>query len=237
MKNCNSTCLNGQPLQQDLERKLQRPVRLANDADCFALAEAHSGAAQEASSVFGVILGTGVGGGLVFNKQLLQGPNHIAGEWGHNPFLLSALHSHETFSTRELNVYDRERPCYCGKANCVETWLSGPALSQSDWELSGKNCRRDAQDIVRASQAGEAQALRILNHYVNMLASCLATVINIVDPEVIVLGGGLSNIEMLYRELPNALEAYVFSDEILNRIVPAQQGDSAGVIGAAYLWG
>ncbi|MBB6522017.1 ROK family protein [Pseudoteredinibacter isoporae] len=237
MKNCNSICLNGKPLLTDLEQKLRRPVRLANDADCFALAEAHNGAAQEANSVFGVILGTGVGGGLVINKRLLQGPNHICGEWGHNPVALNALQPNAAFKPESLSAYEQERPCYCGKTNCVETWLSGPALSQSDWELGGKHHKRPAREIASASQAGESQASQAINHYTHILASALATVINIIDPEVIVLGGGLSKIDSLYEQLPDVLTPYVFSDEILNRIVPAQQGDSAGVIGAAYLWG
>ncbi|GAA6152070.1 ROK family protein [Pseudoteredinibacter isoporae] len=237
MKNCNSTCLNGQTLLNDLKTTLQRPVRLANDADCFALAEAHSGAAQEAGSVFGVILGTGVGGGFVINKQLLQGPNHICGEWGHNPFFLDALTPNTALDMQTFSAYNTERSCYCGKTNCVETWLSGPGLSQSDWELSGQIHRRPAQDIAVASQRGEPQAQQVLEHYTYMLAAALATVINIIDPEVIVLGGGLSKIDSLYQQLPNALSSYVFSDDILNRIVAAEQGDSAGVIGAAYLWG
>ena len=236
MKNCNSTCLNGQPLKDDLEKRLKRAVRLANDADCFALAEACSGAAKGANSVFGVILGTGVGGGIVINQKLLQGPSHIAGEWGHNPLALDALVDSENLKLNQLSHNQNKRPCYCGRHNCVESWLSGPALSQSDWELNKPASLRSAASIAQAAAEGEAKAQQTLKHYAEMLALALANVINIIDPEVIVLGGGLSNIDQLYEDLPSALERYVFSDEILCRIVAAKQGDSAGVIGAAHLW-
>ena len=203
MKNCNSTCLNGQALQQDLERCLKRPVRVANDADCFALAEAHSGAAQGAGNVFGVILGTGVGAGLVINRQLIQGPNHITGEWGHNPMAFSRLLNNDpnlaTLSNGSTNIstpnitsrkifnrYSSDRRCYCGRRDCVEAWLSGPGLSLSDWELSGKTQRRSAKQIAIARDSGEPQATQVINDYVQLLALALSNVINIVDPHTIV---------------------------------------------------
>jgi fructokinase len=218
MRNANSTCLNGQPLQHDLEELLQRPVRVANDADCFALSEASDGAGKDANSVFGVIVGTGTGGGLVIRKQLLQGPNAIAGEWGHNPLPWPQ---------------ENELPgpqCYCGKKGCVETWLSGPGLVRDHGGLL------QAEEITRQAMQGEKEALATLDRYYDRMARCLAQVINIVDPEVIVLGGGLSNVETLYNKVPRRLPRYVFSDTLKTQLKPPVHGDSSGVRGAAWLW-
>ena len=218
MRNANSTCLNGQPLQQDLEELLQRPVRVANDADCFALSEANDGAGKDANSVFGVIVGTGTGGGLVIHKQLLQGPNAIAGEWGHNPLPWPQ---------------ENELPgpqCYCGKQGCVETWLSGPGLAR---DHGGEI---QAIEIIQQAKQGEKKALATLERYYDRMARCLALVINIVDPDVIVLGGGLSNVETLYNEVPRRLPRYVFSDTLKTQLKPPVHGDSSGVRGAAWLW-
>jgi predicted NBD/HSP70 family sugar kinase len=218
MRNANSTCLNGQPLQHDLEELLQRPVRVANDADCFALSEASDGAGKDANSVFGVIVGTGTGGGLVIHKQLLQGPNAIAGEWGHNPLPWPQ---------------DNELPgpqCYCGKQGCVETWLSGPGLARDH------GVKLQTEEITQQAKQGEKEALATLDRYYDRMARCLAQVINIVDPEVIVLGGGLSNIETLYNEVPRRLPRYVFSDTLKTQLKPPVHGDSSGVRGAAWLW-
>ncbi len=224
MKNCNSTCLIGQPLQQDLARRLARPVRLANDADCFALSEASDGAAAGMPTVFGVILGTGVGGGLVVNGQPLSGPNAIAGEWGHNPLALAGLEASSA----------QRRPCYCGRENCIETFLSGEGLMRTHQLLGGDGA--NCTEIARRAEAGEPVAREALGQYAEQLARALAGVINIVDPHAIVLGGGLSNIEALYREVPARWGAYVFSDEVLTRLARARFGDSSGVRGAAWLW-
>ena len=218
MKNCNSTCLNGQPLQQDLERVLQRPVRLANDADCFALSEAVDGAAAGLSTVFGVILGTGVGGGIVVRGNLVSGPNAIAGEWGHNPLPLPR---------------DDERPgpaCYCGRHGCIETFLSGPAVARQHG--GGFN----AQDVVAAWRSGEAHATAVMERYVDRLARALASVINVLDPHAVVLGGGLSNVDELYQRVPRAWGPYVFSDRVDTLLLRNKHGDASGVRGAAWLW-
>lgn len=217
IKNANSTCLIGQDLQGDLQRLLQRPVRLANDADCFALSEARDGAAAGANSVFGVILGTGVGGGLVFNGQLLGGPNAIAGEWGHNPL------------PWRTEADGPSRRCYCGKDDCIETFLSGPGwAARSGLQLEAAAMANAAQQDSDARQA--------LLRYCDQLARSLASVINLLDPEVIVLGGGLSNIQALYQEVPPLLGRHVFSDRVNTRLVQALHGDSSGVRGAAWLW-
>jgi fructokinase len=222
MKNSNSTCLNHRPLQTDLEKLLGYEIRLANDADCFALSEAVDGAAAKAGSVFGVIIGTGVGGGVVINQQLLKGPNRIAGEWGHNRM---------PGIGREFA--DESRSCYCGRINCIETYLSGPGFSETYRGLSG--VQLPAKDIVSkiAEDHHAAQALTIYQH---QLAYALSQVINILDPDVVVLGGGLSNIDVLYSEVPKLWSSYIFSDSIDTRLCKAMHGDSSGVRGAAWLW-
>jgi fructokinase len=218
IKNANSTCLIGHDLQGDLQQLLQRPVRLANDADCLALSEACDGAGAGADSVFGVILGTGVGGGLVIHGRLLAGPNAIAGEWGHNPL---PWRSHADGPSRR---------CYCGQDDCIETFLSGPGwAARSGLPL-------DAHDIVAAADAGNPAAQQAVTLYCDQLARGLASVINLLDPHVIVLGGGLSNIAALYAQVPPLLQRYVFSDQVNTRLLPAKHGDSSGVRGAAWLW-
>jgi len=222
LKNSNSTCLNGKPLQQDLQALLQRPVRIANDADCFALSEAVDGAGAGAAILFGVIVGTGTGAGIVCHERLLAGPNAISGEWGHNPLPWPR---------------DSERPgsaCYCGNHGCIETWLSGPALEREYLAISGNAA--SAGDIAARDVAGEAAAQQVLDAYIDRMARALAGVINIIDPQVIVLGGGLGNIERLYRDVPAAWTRYVFSDQVNTRLVPPVHGDASGVRGAAWLW-
>ena len=222
MKNCNSTCLNGQAFKQDIEARLRREVRIANDADCLALSEASDGAAAGAETVFGVILGTGVGGGVVVRGGLLRGINAIAGEWGHNPLPAPR---------------DIERPgvrCYCGRNGCIETWLSGPGLSADHERYTG--LALSAVEIaVRATQ-GDGACRASLARYCERLARALASVINLLDPEVIVLGGGLSLMPEIYDQVPRHWAAHVFSDRIDTRLVPALHGDSSGVRGAAWLW-
>jgi fructokinase len=218
IRNANSTCLNGEDLQTDLEDLLQRPLRLANDADCLALSEAFDGAGAQAASQFAVILGTGVGGGLVFNGQLLQGPNAIAGEWGHNP--LPWRHAGDGASLR----------CYCGKTDCIETFLSGPGWSARS--APGL----PARELAAAAAEGQHEARQALAQYCDQLARSLASVINIIDPQVIVLGGGLSNITELYHQVPLLLPRYLFSEQCNTRLVAARHGDSSGVRGAARLW-
>lgn len=226
MKNCNSTCLNGQPLPQALETKLGRRVKIANDADCFTLSEASDGAAAGSNSVFGVILGTGVGGGVCINQKLLSGVSAICGEWGHNTLALQAYQGDMTPTPG--------RPCYCGRYDCVETWLSGPGLEKSYADLTGRSL--EAQEIVKLAEQGDKAATGILEQYYNLLALALSVVINILDPESIVLGGGVSNIKTIYSEVNRYLPRYVFTDQFNNNIVPATHGDSSGVRGAAWLW-
>jgi len=218
VKNSNSTCLIGKPFDRDLEAALGRELRFGNDANCFALSEARDGAAAGAAVMFGVILGTGVGGGIVTNGRLLTGPNGIAGEWGHSPLPWPG---------------DDERPgalCYCGKHGCLETFLSGPGLTRDD------GAARAPAAIVAAAEAGEAAAEAVLARYENRLARGLATVINLLDPDIIVLGGGLGQIARLYRNVPLLWDAYVFSDRVTTRLAPPRWGDSSGVRGAAWLW-
>ena len=222
VKNSNSVCLNGQPLHRDLETLLERPLRFANDADCFALSEATDGAAQQASVVFGVIVGTGTGGGLVVNRTLLSGPNGITGEWGHNPLPWP--------QPQELPGPD----CYCGRSGCIETWLSGPGLARDYQQVN--RVALQAEVIAHKAGQGDVQALASLQRYVDRMARALATVINIVDPDVIVLGGGVSNCELLYETVPSRWGEYVFSDRVDTRLVRAQHGDDSGVRGAAWLW-
>jgi fructokinase len=221
LKNSNSTWLNGRPLDRDLADLLERPVALANDADCLALSEATDGAAAGAASVFAVILGTGVGGGLAIHGRVLAGPNAIAGEWGHNPLPWPA--------PSELPG----APCYCGLRGCIETWLSGPGLARDYREATGN--ARDGPAIVAAAAEGEAAAEAALQRYEDRLARGLATVINLLDPETIVLGGGVSNLERLYASVPARWQRYVFSDTVRTRLLPPMHGDSSGVRGAAWL--
>ncbi|SEP90651.1 fructokinase [Solimonas aquatica] len=223
MHNCNSTCLNGQPLLADLESRLGARVRMANDADCMALSEARDGAAAGADNVFGVILGTGVGGGIVLRGELLRGANGIAGEWGHNPLPWP--------QADELPGRD----CYCGKRGCIETWLSGPGLAADHARHSGRSLR--GEQIVAAAQAADVQAEATLQRYEQRLARALGSVINLIDPQVIVLGGGLSRLARLYENVPKLLPQWVFSTAALRtRLVAAQHGDASGVRGAAWLW-
>ena len=223
VKNANSTWLIGKPLDRDLQAALDRPVRLANDADCFALSEACDGAAAGDSPVFGVILGTGVGGGIVIDGRLVTGPNAIAGEWGHNPLPQPA---------------DDERPgpaCYCGRHGCIETFLSGPGLAR-DYARNGGDERADAAAVARRAAAGEPAAQGTLDRYVDRLARALGSVINVIDPACIILGGGVGNVQALYEALPARLPAFVFSDRVDTRVVRPQHGDDSGVRGAAWLW-
>jgi fructokinase len=215
VKNANSTWLIGRPLKQDLEKALKRPVRLANDANCFALSEAVDGAGKGADVVFGVILGTGVGGGIVAHGKVLTGLNAIAGEWGHNPLPAP--------TPQDLPL----PACYCGRMGCIETYLSGPGLARDHEASTGE--RRTAEDIV----ALQGEALR---RYEERLARALASVINVLDPDVIVLGGGISNAARLYTEVPRLWSRHVFSDHVATRLARNAHGDSSGVRGAAWLW-
>jgi len=222
IRNANSTCLNGQPLQQDLEALLRRPLRLANDANCLAMSEAADGAGAGARTVFAAILGTGVGGGIVVDGRLLVGANAVAGEWGHNPLPLPAAD--------DLPL----PPCYCGRAGCIETYLSGPGLAADHLRHGGEPV--DAASIARRAAAGERASQASLERYEARLARALAGVINLLDPEVIVLGGGLSQVARLYQNVPRLWPAHVFSDTISTRLLPARHGDASGVRGAAWLW-
>ncbi len=225
MKNCNSTWLNGRPLLGDLTRRLGDRVRIANDADCFALSESVDGAAAGTRTSFGVILGTGVGGGIVAHGRLIQGPNGIAGEWGHTPL------PYFRADLDQLELRLDERPCYCGRANCIETFLSGPGLARTHALLWGE--QREPRDIAAAA---DPNCKRTIDLYCRQLARSLAQIVNIIDPEVIVLGGGVSGIQTLYRRVPELWGAYVFSDAVNTRLVPAVHGSSSGVRGAAWLW-
>ena len=218
MKNCNTSCLNGQPLFDDLQQQLKRPLRIANDANCFALSEARDGAAQGHNVVFGVIMGTGVGGGIIFNGQLHQGHQHIAGEWGHN-------------------ILKQDGPkCYCGQNGCVETLISGPGLA-ADYQRHGGDQALTAKDIATLAQQGNPLAEAAMQRFLDHFGRALASVINLLDPDAIVLGGGLSNIERLYNEGCERVAHYVFNDEFNTPILKNRHGDSSGVRGAAQLWG
>jgi fructokinase len=224
VKNANSTWLNGKPFDRDLAQALNRPVRVANDANCFTLSEAVDGAARDYPVVFGIIAGTGVGGGLTIGKKVHTGPHAIAGEWGHNP--LPWPHA---------DAGELEGPlCYCGKHGCIETWLSGPGLAADHARITGESL--DAPAIAAAAQAGDDGASATLARYYDRFARALAHVINILDPDAVVLGGGLSNIDTLYTEVPKRLGAYVFSDVCATPVLRNMHGDSGGVRGAAWLW-
>jgi fructokinase len=222
VKNANSTWLNGRPFHADLEAALARPVRLANDANCFALSEAVDGAAAGARTVFGVILGTGTGAGIVVDGRPLVGPNAIAGEWGHNP--MPWPHAEEWPGP----------PCYCGRTGCIEVFLSGPGLAAECRRLGG--AADDGKDVERRASAGDAHAASALASYRGRLARGLAHVVNILDPDVIVLGGGLSNLAGLAEAVMAGWNGFVFSDRVDTPVRQAAHGDSSGVRGAAWLW-
>ena len=228
IKNANTTALIGHPLDRDLEARLGRPVRLANDANCFALSEASDGAASAAAlgiarpTVFGVIIGTGTGGAVVVGGQLLVGPDAIAGEWGHNPLPWLAP-----------DEYPGPQ-CWCGKRGCIETFLSGPALAKAHAERGGGTA--SASEIAERAAAGDGTAAQTLERYIGQLARGLASIINVLNPDAIVLGGGVSNIARLYTDVPRLWGEHVFSDVVSTRLLRAKHGDSSGVRGAAWLW-
>ncbi len=222
IKNANTTELIGKPLLNDLEKRLARPVRIANDANCFALSEASDGAGEGHHVVFGIILGTGVGGGITINGKPLVGSHSIAGEWGHNPLPWP--------DTNELPGPD----CYCGKTGCIETYLSGPALSHDHFRYT--NIKASPLDILSAAENGNAEADDTLLRYEERLAKALVSVVNVLDPDIVVCGGGLSNMSRLYTNIPELMPKYIFSDKVETPIVPAKYGDSSGVRGAAWLW-
>ena len=217
LKNSNTTCMNGKPIQQDLEYVLDRPVRLENDANCFALAEALDGAGQDAECVFGIIMGTGVGGGITVGQRLLSGRHHIAGEWGHN-------------------ILEPDGPpCYCGRKGCVETFLSGPGLV-GDYARRGGEEGLDAIEVAARATAGDSVAATTLDSFLTRFGRAVAVIINVLDPNVVILGGGLSNIHRLYLDGPARVARHVFNEDFHTPILQNQHGDSAGVRGAAQLW-
>lgn len=222
IKNANCIFLNGENLQADLSRILSRPVNIANDANCFALSEAVDGAGKEGNIVFGAILGTGCGGGVVFNKAVWNGPNAIAGEWGHNPL--------PGYSFESDGV---ERPCYCGRKNCIEQFISGTGFEQTYKNITGKFL--PANEIVALVEARDEDAVNAYQQLIDQMARSFSSVINLLDPDVIVLGGGLSNVESIYRDLPTATLKYVFTDFADLNFSRAQYGDSSGIRGAAWL--
>lgn len=217
MKNSNTVCLNGKSLHKDLEQHIGRKVRIANDANCFALSEALHGAGKDYDSVFGIIMGTGVGGGIVINKQIHTGAMGIAGEWGHNPLL------------------DHGPACYCGRQGCVETLISGPGIS-ADYERSGGAPGSSPADIINFAESGNKLAINCIERFLNRFGRAVATVVNILDPHAIVLGGGVSNLNILYDRGRQAIEPHIFSDSFTTPILKNHHGDSSGVFGAAYLW-
>ena len=223
LRGSNSVCLNGQPIKRDLESRLGREIRITNDANCFALSEATDGAGREAAVVFGAILGTGVGAGIVVDGRVLDGPNAIAGEWGHNPLPWPK---------------DDERPgaaCFCGRRGCIETWLAGPGVARDHAHETGENI--SAEEIVARALRGDSSCNATLERYEDRLARALAHVINLLDPDVIVLGGGMSNTAQLYASVPKLWGAWIFSDRVDTKLVRNAHGDSSGVRGAARLWG
>jgi fructokinase len=224
MRNSNSLCLNGKPFQRDLEALLGRGVRMANDANCLALSEARDGAAAGAKNVFAVILGTGVGGGIIANGELLVGNNGVGGEWGHNPLPWPRPEWDEVGGTQ----------CWCGKPSCIETWLSGVGMAADHARVTQE--KFSAEEIVVRAEAGDEKAGATLARYEDRLSRALAHVINIVDPDVIVLGGGVSRVQRLYRHVPALWDQWVFSDSVTTKLLPALHGDSSGVRGAAWQW-
>ena len=238
MKNANTTCLIDKPLQADLRKLLGIAVQVENDANCFTLSEATDGAGQGAESVFGVILGTGVGGGICLNGTLVRGKQHIAGEWGHNPLPTRG-------GANSPYLSPNGRACYCTRRNCIETYLSGPGLSLTYAELAGGGQCKDghavgavltAAQIAERAECGETLARQTIDIYTNQLAAALASVINILDPDTIVLGGGVSNIQAIYAPLKATLPGHVFSDGLQTETLKARHGDSSGVRGAAWLF-
>lgn len=264
VKNANSTRLNGNPLDKDLEKALGRSVKLQNDANCFTVSEATDGAAAGAEVVFGVIIGTGCGGGVVINKKPIEGINGIGGEWGHNPLPYpktylgrkdkapSNFGHHDTQGTgtilyggdngEELAYFTDDKAlsewpgpsCYCGRSGCLETWISGPGFKNDYQRVTGEEL--STHDIIAAATSGEKKARDALDRYVDRLARGLAGIINVLDPDVVVLGGGMSNVQQLYEEVPKAWKKYIFSDTVHTKLLPPRFGDSSGVRGAAWLW-
>jgi fructokinase len=222
VKNANSVWLIGQPLAEDLSRLLNRPLRFANDANCFALSEAVDGAARGCNVVFGVIVGTGTGGGIAIHGKAITGPNAIAGEWGHNPL-----------PWPQPGEWPGP-PCYCGRTGCIETFLSGPGLARDHRDIAGENL--SSSEIAARAEAGDMRAETSLHRYEERMARALAAVINLLDPDVIVLGGGMSNLARLYGRVPELWSRHVFSDRVDTRLLPPLHGDSSGVRGAAWLW-
>ncbi|HEX4292878.1 MAG TPA: ROK family protein [Rhizomicrobium sp.] len=223
VKNANSTHLIGHPLNKDLAVALDRPIRVANDANCFTLSEARDGAAAGADVVFGIIVGTGCGGGIALGGRVLNGAHAITGEWGHNPL--------PSPRSDEIAVSPK---CYCGRVNCIEAWISGTGLAADFKRRTGRDLH--GHDIAAASASGDAQAQAVMEDFYDRFARSLAGIVNILDPDAIVIGGGLSNIDTLYNELPPRVEAYAFTPEGPSRIVKNRHGDSSGVRGAAWLW-
>lgn len=221
--NANSTEINGQPLQRDLEAELGRPVRFANDANCLAVSEAVDGAGAGKPVVYAVIIGTGTGSGIALHGQALIGAHGIAGEVGHNPLPWPSIEEIEA-----------AQPCFCGQRGCIETWVAGPSFARDYAHATGRTLK--SPEIVAEAVAGDAAAQAALDRYISRLARFLANVVNLIDPDVIVLGGGMSHVSQLYDRLPAAMRPYVFSDAFLTPIMPAKHGDSSGVRGAAWLW-
>ncbi len=222
IQNANSTWLNGKPFAADLEEALSRPVRLANDANCFALSEAHDGAATGSPCVFGVIIGTGCGGGIVMNGKLHEGSQRIGGEWGHTPLPWQREDEHPG------------PECWCGRRGCLETWVSGPGMARDHHDINGVHL--SANDVAARAAAGDGHAQSTLNRHTDRLARGLSVVVNVIDPDVIVLGGGLSLLDHLYTDLPDQMRPWIFSDAPSTTIVRARHGDASGVRGAARLW-
>ena len=222
LRNSNTTCLNDRPFKQDLEKSLGKNICIANDANCFALSEAIDGAVKDAETIFGVIVGTGTGGGLVVKRQILMGSNAVAGEWGHNP--LPWPNDGELALTK----------CWCGQRGCIETFISGPGLENDFQRATQKNLR--AEEIVGLAMQDNLEADEAVGRYEHRMARSLAHVINLFDPEVIVLGGGMSNVQRIYKNVPNIWQQWVFSDSVNTKLVPPKYGDASGVRGAAWLW-
>ena len=225
VKNANSTWLIGKPLEEDLTNTIGQPIKLANDANCFILSECIDGAAKDAMVAFGVILGTGVGGGISVNKVILSGSNSITGEWGHNPL-----------PWQSADEFEMIGKCYCGKIGCIETFLNGSALSKLHSNVAYGQIALSAKEINILLEKNNHQAKKTLRIYSSRLARSLSSVINLIDPDIIVLGGGLSNINLLYELVPDFWHSWVFSDQIKTKLVKNQHGDSSGVRGAAWLW-